>query len=237
MKFKKITTALFIGVLSFVALSSTVEAVGTDTSTAGITFIEPEDVPPVLDPDDPTQPYDPDSGIPGDPDDLPTNNSGPLTLDYVSSVDFDEHSIESGAETYQSTTLRPFIQVSDRRGTGEGWNVSATMSEFQNEELENTLPGAILTFANGNLITVPNNTSTPPEVNLDIVLRAGGDATPVVNAGVDSGLGSWITRWFPSENSDENLNDTVTLEIPPGAATLGDNTATISWTLTAGPGQ
>lgn len=237
MKLRKLGTALLVGTLSFVALSTTVEAVGTDTSTAGITFIEPEDAPPVLDPEDPTQPYEPDPTDPGDPDDSPTGNVGPLTLDYVSSVNFAEHSIESGTEIYQSTTLRPFIQVSDRRGTGEGWNVSATMSVFQNEELENALPGAILTFANGNLITAPNNTTTPPEANSDIVLNAGGDARTVINAELNSGLGSWLTRWFPSENAEGNLNDNVTLEIPAGAATLGDNTAIISWTLTAGPGQ
>lgn len=80
-----------------------------------------------------------------------------------------------------------------------------------------------------------NNDQPKPEE--EISLAAGGEAASmVVRATEDTGRGTWLTRWFPSENAEGNLNDNVTLEIPAGAATLGNNTATITWTLTAGPG-
>jgi hypothetical protein len=236
MKFRKLAITLLIGVLSFVTFASTVNAAESD---ATITFIPGDEAPPVLDPTDPEDPYDYDSDIPGDPNDLPTNETGPLTLDYVSSVEFGERQIQGANASYEATTLRPFIQVSDRRGTGAGWNVTAVMSTFQNGESTDSLPSASLTFTGGVPITVPDNVSNVPDVEQNIVLEAGGDAETVVTADINDGLGSWITRWYPSEDAEEGFNDNVTLQIPAGSNITTENahTATITWTLTAGPGQ
>lgn len=202
------------------------------TSNASITFVPGEGTPPVLDPTDPTQPFEP--GVePGDPSDDPTNDAGPLTLDYVSSLDFGSHSIESEATIYESTVLRPFIQVTDRRGTGDGWHVTAQLSAFANET-ETTLPGAVLTLKNGSVIST--TTGGEPTANDPVALYAGGAAEIVVNAQENEGLGTWITRWFPVNPSVPNVNDSVTLEIPAGAATVGDHQATITWTLHDAPG-
>src|SRR5690606_7882454 len=202
------------------------------TSNASITFVPGEGTPPVLDPTDPTQPFEP--GVePGDTSDDPTNDAGPLTLDYVSSLDFGSHSIESEATIYESTVLRPFIQVTDRRGIGDGWHVTAQLSAFANET-ETTLPGAVLTLKNGSVIST--TTGGEPTANDPVALYAGGAAEIVVNAQENEGLGTWITRWFPVNPSVPNVNDSVTLEIPAGAATVGDHQATITWTLHDAPG-
>lgn len=207
-------------------------AQGSFTSNASITFVSGEGAPPVLDPTDPTQPFEP--GVePGDPSDDPTNDAGPLTLDYVCSLDFGSHSIESEATIYESTVLRPFIQVTDRRGTGDGWHVTAQLSAFANET-ETTLPGAVLTLKNGSVIST--TTGGEPTANDPVALYAGGAAEIVVNAQENEGLGTWITRWFPVNPSVPNVNDSVTLEIPAGAATVGDHQATITWTLHDAPG-
>ena len=238
MKLRKLIITLLIGIVSFVSVASVVNAADSD---ATITFIPGDEAPPVLDPTDPDpeNPYAPDSDIPGDPDDDPTGETGPLTLDYVSSVEFGERQIQGTNARYQATTLRPFIQVSDRRGTGAGWNVTAVMTTFQNGELTDSLPGAKLTFTGGSSITVSDNVSNAPNVEQNIVLDAGGDAETVVTADINDGLGSWITRWYPSEDAEEGFNDNVTLQIPAGSniATENIHTAIISWTLTAGPGQ
>lgn len=202
-------------------------------SDATITFTEGEGAPPVLDPTDPTEPFQP--GIqPGDPSDDPTIDTGPLTLDYVSSLDFGSQPIESTVMIYESTIIRPFIQVTDRRGTGAGWHVTAQLSEFTDGTTA-TLPGAILTLTNGSVIS-PTYGSEPSAVD-PVILNAGGDAMIVVNAGENEGLGSWITRWFPVNPSSPELNDSVTLQIPAGAATVGNHVATITWTLYDAPGQ
>lgn len=101
----------------FILLPISYHVVSAATSNATITFTLPSDAPPVLDPTDPTDPYDPGDGDPNDP---PTGETGALTLDYVSSLDFGTHEIDLEQKVYESTILRPFIQVTDRRATGAG---------------------------------------------------------------------------------------------------------------------
>ena len=232
---KKIISFTLATVIAFFGFTMVVgaEDVSNGDSEAEIEFTPGTGAPEVIDPTDPEEPYEPG---PNDPEDPPTGETGPLTLDFVSSVDFGENEIVSNAQIYESSTLRPFIQVTDRRGTGEGWSVTASASEFEatvDEETKETLPGSVITFANGEVVST--STSEAPNPVEQVVLRTGGDAAEVVTASVDSGLGSWVNRWFPSEEA--STNDNVTLEVPAGAATAGQHTATIAWTLTDAPGQ
>lgn len=244
-KLKKVTALIMATATVFFGFSTTTMAkvVSEGTSKAEIKFntgggLQP---PVIVDPTDPEEifPTDPDDRDDGDPVDPPTGETGPLTLDFVSSVVFGEHDIDSETTTYHSKTLRPFIQVTDRRGTAEGWSVTAKASRFtvENEagDVESTLPGAVLTFSNGSVIsTSKSDKPTPAE---EVGLSAGGDSAKVVHADVNTGMGKWINRWFPSEDADEGFNDNVTLEVPAGAATTGEHIATISWTLSDAPGQ
>lgn len=237
-KIKKITSFTLATLIAFFGFTTVVgaEEVSSGQSDAKIEFTPGNDAPDVVDPTDPEELYDPDPTDPSDPQDPPTGETGPLTLDYVSSIDFGENEIESNSQIYESSTLRPFIQVTDRRGTSEGWSVTASASAFEatvDEEIKETLPGTVITFSNGEVVST--STSEAPTPSDQVVLATGGDAAEVVTASVDTGLGSWINRWFPSEETV--ANDHVTLEVPSGAATIGQHTATIAWTLTDAPGQ
>lgn len=234
-KMKKLLSLTAIGMLAVFGLAQPAAAAESEVN---IQFTPGTGTPPVVDPEDPTQPFEP-----GDPEDDPTNEAGSLTLDYVSSVNFGINQIEASTEIYESTTLRPFIQVTDRRGTGEGWNVTAQASSFitveeeegeEGEEATETLTGSIITFANGEVDSISNSAAPTPANSVQ--LHTGGEAAQVVNAPADTGMGSWINRWFPTVESEET-NDSVTLEVPAGSATIGNHAATITWTLTDAPGQ
>lgn len=238
----KLRNRLGLSLISIITISSfgmTVNAqVSGGQSNANITFTAPDDgaaAPPVLNPSDPEVLYEPDPEDPTTPQDPVTGETGPLTLDYVSTINFGSREISPTAETYESETLSPFVQVTDRRGTGAGWDVTAQMTDFINEASgsEETLPGSTLTFSGGEVIST--TVGGDPTPNNPVELSAGGDAESVVSAGENEGLGSWITRWFPSVEG--GLNDNVILDVPAGAATQGDHTAEITWTLYAGPGQ
>lgn len=163
--------------------------------------------------------------------------SGLLTLDYVSLIDFGTHEI-SNTMVFESTTLEPMIQVSDKRGTGQGWSVTAKASLFTNEEGLESLQGAKIIFMNGEAVSESQHHSGAPDSNPEVILHTGGDAALVVSAPVNKGLGTWINRWLPTGGTESAVtNDNVMLDIPSGSATIGKHKAIITWTLTDAPGQ
>lgn len=213
--------------------TSTVSAVGTDSSNATVTFTAPTGS---VDPVDPENPENPNTDIP-EPGGTNTEQAGPLSLDYISNIDFGSHAISTSEATHQTTTAEPYIQVTDQRGTGEGWNVEAQANSFTFDG-ENTLPSSTISFLNGGTRSA---LATPaPGLNPNIVLMTGGDAVNVVTAEpreVDGpissaeGLGTWVASWLTSYAPDSE----VSLYIPQAAASPGTHTSVIDWTLTAGP--
>lgn len=188
-----------------------------------------------VDPTDPANPLDPLD--PSNPTDPGTGNTGPLTLDYVSSVAFGEQEVSSNEQTYSSTSRKPFIQVSDRRGTGKGWSVTATASGFQNEDNAASLAGATLSFQNGESASASTTTTSPTASKQVDLPTDGASIVKVVSAKETEGMGTWINRWFGATPDDaDSLNDNVKLTIPGGSATLGSHEATITWTLSDAPG-
>lgn len=206
---------------------------GTSTATAqtaaSVTFLPSlNDSPDVLNPQDPTVPYE-------DPPDAPTGETGPLTIDYVSSLYFDGGEVSNEPKQIQSSNLLPFVQVTDRRGTGEGWTLTAQLNEFhstQSNSQESYLNGSKIILNRGSLISP--STANTPYANQNVEIAAGGDAVIVIMAPSESGSGSWLNRWFPSEDND-SLNNNVLLDVPSGQSSVGSYQATITWTLTDTP--
>lgn len=218
---------------SMIANTGVVEAVGTDSSNATVEFTAPTDT---VDPVDPENPENPNTEITPDSGNN-TEQVGPLSLDYISNVDFGSHDISTSAITHATTTIEPYIQVTDRRGTGEGWNVQAIANSFTSAG-ENTLPGSTISFLNGG--TISTSTTPAPVLNTNIVLSTGGDAVNIVTAAareVDGpissaqGLGTWVSSWLTSYAPDSE----VSIYIPEAASSPGAHTSVIDWTLTSGP--
>ncbi|MGC3613088.1 WxL domain-containing protein, partial [Enterococcus faecalis] len=74
---------------------------------------------------------------------------GALTIDYVPSIEFGEQEIKEKEATYNAKTEHPYVQVSDRRATGAGWNLKVSIDEFMNEDQKQALKGAELSFKHG----------------------------------------------------------------------------------------
>ncbi|TRM09235.1 WxL domain-containing protein [Lentibacillus cibarius] len=70
-----------------------------------------------------------------------TEGGGAFRLDSVSTLLFGVNEIKAKKTVYKSITTDPYVQVTDTRGTGEGWKVTAQASEFSDGEKE-TLPGS-----------------------------------------------------------------------------------------------
>lgn len=155
----------------------------------------------------------------------------------MSSVNFGEQEVSSTEQSYSSTSRKPFIQISDRRGTGAGWKVTATATAFQNEDGAASLSGATLSFKNGETASASTTATTPTAAQTVELPTDGTSIVSVVSAKASEGMGTWINRWFgATPNDTASLNDNVKLTIPAGSATLGDHEATITWTLSDAPG-
>lgn len=228
-----LTAGLAVSLIS----PGTTYAVGTDESNATVNFTAPDDIVGPVDPTDPSQPNTDDPEGNG----YITGQIGPLSLDYVSHIDFGSQEISTTEQVYESTTLEPYIQVTDVSGTGDGWQVTAQASEFIGDDNTVSLPGSSIQFNNGD--TASTSDSENPVIEEAINLVTGGDAADVVTAAsratgepvnTAQGLGTWVTRWLAGGEATSNGN--VTLTVPGSSASAGDHTAEISWTLANGPG-
>lgn len=218
---------LSLGLMSTLLLSAvavpTAEAVD---SNASVEFSDPSAPADILDPDNP----DNENGATDDQlnEGNTSNEVGALTLDFVSNLNFGTHELSANPETYYAkNTTTPFAQVTDVRGTGEGWRLVASMSSFKQGEGEtatDSLPGATITLENGSNVTTSSNGAAPPETLSSIELTPDNGPQNITIADDDEGLGTWITRWT-------DFNQSVSLDVPAAVATKGAHNSTITWTL------
>ena len=204
------------------------------TSEGKITFEDPDNE--YVPPKDPENPANNLTGGDGK-----TNDGTPeslLTLDYVTNLDFATHEVNQARGTYNTVTEKPFVQVSDRRQTGEGWHLTAQLGSFSSGG-NPTLVGSTITFKNANVQTPGPGTNKP--TTGEVTLTAGEESGKIATAAAKTdslstaqGLGTWLIDWI---KQDGDANDNVTLTVPANEATAGEHTATITWTLTSGPGQ
>lgn len=216
-----------VAIFSLTLFAQGIFAESTGTSNATVNFIEDTSVPGVLDPENPTDPFDP-----GDGDNDPTGNFGPLSLDYVSHLAFGEQIVSLEDETYEAKTLHPFIQVTDRRSNPTGWSVTVKATPFADAGNTNLLAGATIQFSNGETLSDLGAMYVAPTTT-DFTLTTDNQSKNVVSANSNEGRGSWITRWFPT--SPTTTNDSVKLSVPGGIMKATSYTSTLTWTLSDTP--
>lgn len=214
MKFYKIVPAViatFVGVGVASATAVSAEEAGPAKSQATVE-ITPGDTTTPVDPIDPTDP--------------PTGQIGNLTIDHVSSLDFGSFQLQSGAITLtanQNSDKDPNVQVTDKRGTGDGWALTvAQTQEFKSAE-GHTLAGAKLTLPAGNLLTNNVNNKDNAPSTKSVVVNA--EPNVVMVAANGQGLGTW---------ADQFARENTTLEIPSGNY-AGSYESELTWTLANAP--
>ncbi|EGO2842865.1 TPA: WxL domain-containing protein [Enterococcus faecalis] len=176
-----------------------------------------------VDPVDPTNPNKPNPEVPG------TGNTGPLTIDHASSIEFGEQEIKEKEAVYNAKTEHPYVQVTDRRATGAGWTLKASIDEFNSEDKKKTLKGAELSLKNGTIKSTSGNVSEKPK-GYDVNLNK--DLQVIMQAGSDQGMGTWVDAF--SGTKDNNAN--VQLKVPAGSARAKQNySSVIRWELTDAP--
>lgn len=174
----------------------------------------------------------------GDKDDQDDQNGGtgmpgPLSLDYIPSIQFGKHPVPTTTTTYNAKNNNPYVQVTDKTGSMEGWNVTVKESGFKSGA--NTLV-ADLTFKGSAATISPlasDNTSAKP-TGKDVTLTSADQA--IFSAAKDAGAGTWLMQWpAPSTTGEDGNNTNVTLKVLTGNGKVGTFVNDLTWTINAGP--
>lgn len=198
---KKLLLSAFalVALVATVFTASTIIKASTEESQTFVSFITDETTTPPVDPEDPDNPGT----------ETGTGAAGPLSIDHVPSLDFGEQVLSGNIETYKSTNTKPFVQVTDKRGTGAGYTLKAELSEFvKSDDATKVLPAKI-DFTSTDLATTSTNTSSAPTAPTSFTLDSTGNAVTVLSAGTDQGMGTWIERWLSSNTENEKVELTV----------------------------
>lgn len=157
----------------------------------------------------------------------PTNQKGNLTIDAVSNFDFGTKKIDKVTSTYDAVLPEDEVlgaQVTDVRGTGAGWNLTAKISAFENAGKTRVLKGAEVTIPTGKVSTNSVDEKNPA-IAAGLILND--QPATVFSAQVDSGMGTWA-------NEFEGLGEKVQLKVPTGNY-VDTYTAEITWSLADAP--
>lgn len=182
----------------------------------------------------PVNPIDPNIPIfpvdPLDPTNKGTGEHGPLSIDFASNLDFGTQAISSKTMTYFVQNQHPFVQVSDKRGTDDGWRLTASVSTFKSTDNQSILRGAELSMLNAQVKSVSDNVSSAPLASQKIVFT-NQESQPILHSPANSGNGTWLSVW----SGVINENKQIQLKIIGNSAKPKQYVATINWTLISDP--
>ncbi|WP_162255708.1 WxL domain-containing protein, partial [Latilactobacillus curvatus] len=93
----------------------------------------------------------------------PTGATGDITIDNLTSLDFDKVKLTGGAQNVKNIVKDPNVQVTDKRGTGAGWNITVKSSEFKDTtDSTHILKGAQINFPVGKVVASDSTNTAAP---------------------------------------------------------------------------
>nr|WP_315528825.1 WxL domain-containing protein [Carnobacterium maltaromaticum] len=209
-------------------VQATVSSAHTSENKINFTSGEGVVTPPV-DPTNPDNPNVPNPVDPTDPENPGTGQTGPLSIDYVSNIKFGEHKITGKDIAYKAKNSNPFVQVTDVRGAGDGWSLSAKMTEFKSGN--KVLRGATLALKDGAVKAGSSSNISLAPTNSD-VLFDNTESKLVMNAKDKGGRGTWVTVWSGTDQANEAVQLNVVAGTPEANT---EYTSSITWELEDAP--
>ncbi|MBQ0137743.1 MAG: WxL domain-containing protein [Kurthia sp.] len=152
---------------------------------------------------DPSNPVEPSNPV--DPEKpIQEGTSGPLSIDFVSNFQFGEQIISTDDEIYyaQPQTYKSgqqqsanYVQVTDKRGTSDGWSLSVKQqADFtaQSETTYKTLEGVEIKLAADKGKVNSSSDSTKP-VTKEVILTGADSSAEIMRAERLAGTGTWTS--------------------------------------------
>ena len=256
MKFKKLSKLVVVSGLVIAFGTSSIFAVdgGVKDSNVGVRFVKSDVPTPPVDPENPDEIIDP------FPEGGGTN--GPLSIDFVSDLDFGEQKVSSQDETYYALPQKTwaagqdkvneepagpekpnFVQVTDSRGLETGWELTVQQNGQLKTSDDKVLTGAELIFRNANIVTNAESgkpilggeadTSSSIAGATKLTINTDGSKVSVMKAEDGKGAGTFLTVFGNTSTKDSSIE----LFVPKGTTKYAgkDYKTTLTWTLTDTP--
>lgn len=157
----------------------------------------PVEPPVIVDPENPGEILNPQPEV-----GLPT---GLLNLDYVSDWDFGSLAISGNTKAY-FTQQAPFLQISDNRGTNEGWRLSVKQEAQFKDVNNNELKGAELSITEKPTADSLSKSDLPQTNAIDFVpgtlYTLASAKSEAENNNKPMGVGTWSIL-FEKQSSNE----------------------------------
>lgn len=225
----KKTAKLMLALLAFGCLASSAQAAST-TTKGKVKFESDNSAVKPVDPGNPNVPIEPNR----------PPSEGPLSISYVSNLDFGINEISDKDMTYyakldtiktekgESKKVANFIQFSDVSGSSKGWKLLVNfISPLKNTE-NYSIKGTELHISQGKATSnTEGATSVLPTVANKITIPT--DSTePVLVAQREKGMGSWNIIF----GEDKEDNKSIGLFVPGKSEKVaGSYTTKLLWTL------
>lgn len=210
-----------------------------------------EVIPPETDPDAPDVVLPPE--VPG--------TTGPLSIVKAAHMNFGTQIISNQDQVYNMVAEMAnladgsgqvpyvsFAQVQDLRGTNAGWDLQVSLDDFTSNTQNNVLTGAEVGLMASRIEYPGNNAENAPSNHADgLRLIPGAGAVSVMTAEEGQGAGASSVVWgnqadlnaqFADEENEVVENNAIQLSVPGSTAKDATTyTSTLSWELTATPGD
>lgn len=226
-------------VLVIITLGGNVVAEATDKQETNgkVNFKEDTSVVSPLDPTNPDIPVVPEKPI--------KQNGGSLAIDYISEFNFGTQNISAKNEIYYAKLDRAksasdsdfrevpnWVQVTDKRGTNTGWNLSIKQEEqftTGSDGDKKELKGAQITLKNGVVKTTTDNESGAPSGFGSPLVLIPGSTHTIMNAAVNTGMGTWLESFGDLSTGAQSIE----LFVPGVTEKVKDvpYVTTLTWTL------
>lgn len=228
-KSQKILGTVLLSTMVLTALPTHSFAATKDYNTTGkVQFSEPQS------PVDPLDPEQPEKEKPVVPENPGTPTTGPLSIDFASSLDFGQITNEKPANnetvlkgfakgqvlttgmTGGKETVANYVQVTDHRSLNssdqpKGWKLSVKQADnFKYSTLDDLGTGTKITFNEAQLEKEKNNNSTPPSVVKSSFEIQPGTTQKVVGAKVGEGWDTWTYHFGTKSTAAKSIE----LEVP-----------------------
>lgn len=238
----KKTTLLTAGIILFSTLMGTSTVFAADETasyeTNGVIAFEADTDPTnPVDPTDPTSPVEPVD--PTDPNGPNPGTNGPLSIDFASSFQFGKQKITTvtkdyyaQVQTFANGTDGPnYVQVTDKRGTQEGWSLSVKQdTQFKTAAAEE-LSGAVLSLSNGASASIMDDQYKPDLVAQNTLTP--GSESVLMTADAGKGMGTWIYKFGTDAIQGATA---VKLNVPGKTVKLAkEYSTTLTWSLKSTP--